>query len=100
MLDKWPNTYIFTKALGENIVLKYGDDLPICIARPSIVISTYKEPISAWINNMYGATGVAMGSGTGLLRTLHCVSENIADIIPADYVISNIVSAAWDIGNR
>ncbi|OAD54398.1 hypothetical protein WN48_07918 [Eufriesea mexicana] len=100
LLDEWPNTYIFTKSLGENIVLKYSNDLPICIVRPSIVISTYKEPISAWINNMYGATGVTMGSATGLLRTLYCIPENIADIIPADYVISNIISAAWDIGNR
>lgn len=100
MLDKWPNTYVFTKALGENMVLKYGGDLPVCIVRPSIVIATYKEPISAWINNMYGPTGVVMGSGIGLLHTLHCKKENIADIIPADYVISNIISSAWDVANR
>ncbi|XP_003494079.1 fatty acyl-CoA reductase wat [Bombus impatiens] len=100
LLDKWPNTYVFTKALGENMVLKYGGDLPVCIVRPSIVIATYKEPISAWINNMYGPTGVVMGSGIGLLHTLHCKKENIADIIPADYVISNIISSAWDVANR
>lgn len=100
MRGKWPNTYIFSKALGENVVLKYSDDLPICIVRPSIVTATFKEPISAWINNIYGATGVVLGSGIGLLRTLHCNENCVADIIPADYVVSNIISSAWDVANR
>ncbi|KOC64230.1 Putative fatty acyl-CoA reductase [Habropoda laboriosa] len=100
LLDKWPNTYVYTKAIGENIVLKYTDDLPVCIVRPSIVLSTDKEPLTAWTNNMYGATGVVLASGVGLLRTLHCVSENIAEVIPADYVVSNIVASAWDIANK
>ncbi|KAF3424512.1 hypothetical protein E2986_09267 [Frieseomelitta varia] len=100
LCSKWPNTYIFTKALGENVVLKYSSDLPVCIVRPSIVIATFKEPISAWINNMNGATGVVLGCGTGLLRSFHCKKENVADVIPADYVISNIVSSAWDVAKR
>ncbi|KOX72974.1 hypothetical protein WN51_01342 [Melipona quadrifasciata] len=97
---KWPNTYVFSKALAENIILKYSSDLPVCIVRPSIVTATFKEPISAWINNVYGATGIVLGSGIGLLRTLCCTKENVAEIIPADYVVSNIVSSAWDVANR
>nr|XP_012136054.1 PREDICTED: putative fatty acyl-CoA reductase CG5065 [Megachile rotundata] len=100
LLDRWPNTYVFTKAVAENIVLKYSNDLPVCIIRPSIVIPTYKDPIVGWINNLYGATGVVMGSGIGLLRTLHCIPENVADIIPADFVVSTIISSAWDVANR
>ncbi|XP_015434622.1 PREDICTED: putative fatty acyl-CoA reductase CG5065 [Dufourea novaeangliae] len=100
LLDHWPNNYVVTKATGEYMVLKYGVGLPICIVRPSIIISTAKEPIIAWTNNLYGATGVVMGTALGLLRTLHCKPEVKADIIPADYVVNNIVSAAWGIGNR
>lgn len=100
LLDKWPNTYVFSKALGENIVLKYSNDLPVCIVRPSIVIPTYQDPLAGWINNLYGATGVVMGSGLGLLRTLYCIPENVADIIPADFVVSTIISAAWDVADR
>lgn len=100
LLDKWPNTYIYSKALGENMILKYSGNLPICIVRPSIITSTFNEPICGWINNVYGVTGVITGSALGLLHTLPCKSENVAEIIPADYVISNIICSAWDTVNR
>ncbi|XP_076284758.1 fatty acyl-CoA reductase wat-like isoform X2 [Lasioglossum baleicum] len=53
LLQNWPNTYIFTKAAAENVVLKYADDFPVGIVRPSIVTSTAEEPLTAWINNYY-----------------------------------------------
>ncbi|XP_011306189.1 fatty acyl-CoA reductase 1 isoform X2 [Fopius arisanus] len=100
ILGKWPNTYAFTKTVAEDTVRKYGRDLPLCIVRPSIMIATAKEPIPGWINNLYGPTGVVLGAGMGLLHTLHCDAKNVADIIPADYVINNILAAAWDIGKN
>ncbi|XP_076277731.1 fatty acyl-CoA reductase wat [Lasioglossum baleicum] len=100
LVQNCPNNYIFTKAAAENVVLKYADDFPVGIVRPSIVTSTAEEPLTSWINNYYGATGVAMASCLGLMHTIHCVPECKAEIIPADYVIANIVAAAWDIWNR
>ncbi|XP_063988303.1 fatty acyl-CoA reductase wat-like isoform X2 [Diachasmimorpha longicaudata] len=100
LLGKWPNTYAFTKTVAEDTVRKYGRDLPLCIVRPSIMIATAKEPIPGWINNLYGPTGVVLGAGIGLLHTLHCDAKNVADIIPADYVINNILAAAWHIGKE
>lgn len=35
-MGKWPNTYVFTKAIAEDIVKTVGKDLPIAIVRPSI----------------------------------------------------------------
>jgi len=32
----WPNTYTFTKALAENMILTNDNQLPISIFRPSI----------------------------------------------------------------
>ncbi|XP_001600309.1 fatty acyl-CoA reductase wat-like [Nasonia vitripennis] len=96
VIGKWPNTYAFSKAVGEELVRKYSVGVPTCIVRPSIMIATYKEPVTGWINNYYGPTGVVMGAAIGLLRSLHCESTKIADIIPADYVINNIIVAAWD----
>lgn len=40
-----PNSYVFTKRLAELLVRDEYPNLPICIARPSIVLPTYKEPI-------------------------------------------------------
>ncbi|EFN79576.1 Fatty acyl-CoA reductase 1 [Harpegnathos saltator] len=100
LVGEWPNTYVYTKAIAEDTVRQYGVGLPVCIVRPSIVTSTAKEPVSGWTNNMYGAMGIVVGSALGLLRTLHCVPENIADIIPADYIIANLIVAAWDVAER
>ncbi|XP_058798526.1 fatty acyl-CoA reductase wat-like [Phymastichus coffea] len=100
ILGKWPNTYAFSKATSEEIVRVYSKDIPTCIVRPSIVIATYREPMPGWINNYYGATGVVVGAGIGLLRSLHCKADNIADIIPADYVINNIIVGAYDVAKQ
>ncbi|XP_074097141.1 fatty acyl-CoA reductase wat [Cotesia typhae] len=98
IIGDWPNTYAFTKTVAEDAVLRYGSGLPVCIVRPSIMIATEKEPVQGWINNLYGPTGVLVGAGIGLLRTLHCYPEKIGDMIPADYVINNIIAAAWYCG--
>ncbi|KAK7836696.1 alcohol-forming fatty acyl-coa reductase, partial [Quercus suber] len=45
----WPNTYVYTKALGEMILGQFHQNLPLAIIRPTMVTSTYKEPFSGWI---------------------------------------------------
>ncbi|XP_076655259.1 fatty acyl-CoA reductase wat-like isoform X2 [Halictus rubicundus] len=97
---KAPNNYTLTKAAAENAVLKYGDGLPVAIVRPSIVIPTHEEPIRGWINNLYGITGMIAGASVGLIHTTYGKLYLKAELIPADYVIANIVAAAWDIGTR
>ncbi|XP_018318580.1 fatty acyl-CoA reductase wat [Agrilus planipennis] len=96
VLDKWPNTYTYTKAVGEDVVNCEGVGLPVAVFRPSIVISTYKEPIKAWINNMYGPTGVVMGAGIGLLHSLHCNPKVNANIVPVDMCVNALIASAWE----
>lgn len=36
MVEPWPNTYSFTKALAEEVVRRRRDKMPIAIVRPSI----------------------------------------------------------------
>jgi thioester reductase-like protein len=33
---KWPNAYIFSKAVAEAIIQKYNGRLPVAIFRPSL----------------------------------------------------------------
>ncbi|KAG7212758.1 hypothetical protein KM043_013019 [Ampulex compressa] len=96
LLGDFPNTYAYSKAIGEEAVKEYSIGIPACIIRPSIVISTFKEPLYAWTNNLYGSTGIVVAAGIGLLHTLRCDRTFLAEIIPADFVISNIVACAWD----
>ncbi|CAH1962542.1 unnamed protein product [Acanthoscelides obtectus] len=100
ILDKFPNTYAFTKHVAEDVVRAEGIGLPVGIVRPSIVVSTYKEPIPAWINNMYGATGVFAGAAVGLLKVLYCDKNCTANIVPVDMVVNSVIASGWEIGTE
>ncbi|XP_043266217.1 fatty acyl-CoA reductase wat-like [Colletes gigas] len=100
LLGIWPNTYTFTKAVAESSVKKDAGDMPVGIFRPSIVISTYQEPLRGWIDNLYGPTGVAAGAGTGILRSIHCDGSIEANVVPGDLTVNALIACAWDVANR
>lgn len=90
-----PNTYTFTKALAEQVVDDCKDELPLVLFRPSIVISTMKEPFPGWIDNFNGPVGLLIGSGLGIMRTMYCNPDNIADFTPVDVCIKAMIIGAW-----
>ncbi|KAI5640449.1 male sterility protein domain-containing protein [Phthorimaea operculella] len=92
---KRPNTYCFTKAVAEEAVRIYGEGLPICIVRPSIVVSTYEEPMRGWTDSVYGPTGIIIGIGTGVLRTMYMDLDKVADMVPVDLCVNAILASAW-----
>ncbi|XP_044735153.1 fatty acyl-CoA reductase wat-like [Chrysoperla carnea] len=100
VFGKYPNTYTLTKAAAENLVRDRCEKLPMCVFRPSIVICTYKEPIRSWINNLYGPTGVVVGAGTGLLRTLQLDRSKRADIVPVDFVVNSMIASAYETAQK
>ncbi|KAF6214116.1 hypothetical protein GE061_011847 [Apolygus lucorum] len=95
LLKDRPNTYTFTKALAEHVVYEKSGILPIAIFRPSIVTSAVQEPLPGWIDNLNGPTGVLAGVGKGVLRSLVCHRESIADFIPVDRAINCMIAIAW-----
>ncbi|KAL6838388.1 hypothetical protein ACP4OV_031794 [Aristida adscensionis] len=48
----WPNTYVFTKAMGEMLLGQLRGSLPVVIFRPSIITSILKEPLPGWIEGI------------------------------------------------
>lgn len=48
----WPNTYVFTKAMAEMLIGQLKEKLPVVIIRPTIVTSTYKEPLPGWVEGV------------------------------------------------
>ncbi|KAG6414765.1 hypothetical protein SASPL_122139 [Salvia splendens] len=81
----WPNTYVFTKAMGEMLLgqLKENENIPIVIIRPTIVTSTYKEPFPGWVEGVSLAVGYGKGKTTCFLGDL----ASVVDVIPADMVV-------------
>ncbi|XP_050502641.1 putative fatty acyl-CoA reductase CG5065 [Diabrotica virgifera virgifera] len=98
LIGKRPNTYTFTKALAECWLQKNKGDLPIVIIRPSIVLSSINEPLSGWVDNWNGPTGIIAAAGKGLIRTMLCDPNKVADFVPVDMVINLMIVSAWRIG--
>lgn len=95
IIRPWPNTYTYSKSLSEELVRNYGKKFPICIIRPTIVISTFQDPIPAWCNNIYGLNGVLVACGMGVLRLMPLNHKLVGDIICADFVINSTLAAIW-----
>ena len=49
IIRQYPNTYTFTKAIAERLLLDERGHVPSVIFRPSIVTASLKEPISVGV---------------------------------------------------
>ncbi|XP_044764594.1 uncharacterized protein LOC123321154 [Coccinella septempunctata] len=100
LLMDWPNTYVFTKAISEDLLKRESGYLPIAVLRPSIVIASKTEPVTGWIDNLYGVTGAFVAGGVGFMRVFPMNVDKKTDIIPADYVTNAGFAVLWDISER
>ncbi|XP_025207299.1 fatty acyl-CoA reductase wat-like isoform X2 [Melanaphis sacchari] len=100
ILGNWPNTYTFTKAIAENLILDNHNQLPISIFRPSIIGCTQSEPYPGWLDTINGPSGIVTGTITGILRAICVDKAKITDIIPVDYTVNALISVMWDTVNR
>src|SRR6202521_4698078 len=81
----WPNTYTFTKSLGESILARHGSDLPIVIVRPSIVESSERSPFTGWNEGINTSGPLSYLLGTNV-RQLPTNERKCLDVIPVDMV--------------
>jgi nucleoside-diphosphate-sugar epimerase len=88
----WIDTYSFTKALGEQLLVKSANGIPIIILRPSIVESTLSQPEPGWIEGFRMSSPVLFGYGQGVLLDFPARRDAIIDFIPADFVVSALLA--------
>ncbi|KAI4382254.1 hypothetical protein MLD38_008242 [Melastoma candidum] len=96
----WPNTYVFTKTMGEMLVGALKGNLPVVILRPTIITSTYKEPFPGWTEGLRTVDSLAIGYGKGKLKCFLGDLDALIDVIPADMVVNCIMVAAMAHANR
>nr|CAD7434651.1 unnamed protein product [Timema monikensis] len=82
-----------TRLLNANIPLQHlhGSLPPI--------IGTRSEPLPGWIDNVYGPTGIVVGAGIGILRTINmdpCISANL---VPVDMAVGALIASAREVHN-
>ncbi|KAL1453588.1 hypothetical protein WDU94_009918 [Cyamophila willieti] len=95
ILDRKPNTYIFTKSIAEDLVRESSGHLPVVVVRPSIVIPTLTEPVPYYSNEKNSILSAGAGFGIGLLRVFSCSNDNIPDMICGDMTANCILAASW-----
>lgn len=98
--EKFPNTYIFSKNLAEQLVADRSKRLPITIVRPSIICPSIREPYPGWVDSMNGPMAVLVGASSGLLRTVHGSGDSVPDLIPCDFVVNTIIVAAASVSSN
>jgi len=81
----WPNTYTFTKSLGESMLARAANDLPIAIVRPSIVESSERSPFTGWNEGINTSGPLSYLLGTNF-RQLPSNERKCLDVIPVDMV--------------
>ena len=90
----WHDIYTYTKALGEQAVVKMRDNLPVAIIRPSVIESSLEEPSPGWLAGLRMADPIIIGFGKGRLPDFPATPNITLDIIPVDIVVNATLAAA------
>ncbi|XP_028774327.1 fatty acyl-CoA reductase 2 [Neltuma alba] len=89
----WPNTYSFTKAMGEMLINSFRDGIPMVILRPTVVESSYSEPFPGWIQGYRVVDPVIFNYGKGQLPGFLGKPNAVVDMIPVDMVVNATMAA-------
>ncbi|XP_043645558.1 putative fatty acyl-CoA reductase CG5065 isoform X3 [Drosophila teissieri] len=90
LLKPHPNTYTYSKRLAELLVRDHYESMPVIIARPSIVSPSAYEPVPGWVDNLNGPTGLMVGAGKGVIRSMLIDTRHLSEVIPVDYAINGL----------
>lgn len=81
----WPNTYTYTKAMAEYLLLERKGRIEFAIFRPAIVESSVEFPFKGW-NEGFNTTGPLVYLAKTWFRHIPAMPGNPLDVIPVDMV--------------
>ena len=83
----WPNTYTYTKSIGEQIIASSG--LRFSIVRPAVVESSVSFPVKGWNEGINTSAPLLYFIVNG--QTQVPGSDRFLDVIPCDMVAAGMV---------
>lgn len=86
----WPNTYTYTKALGEQILASSG--LRFTIVRPAIIESSTHFPFAGWNEGINTSAPLLWAIIQGLGQ-LPAGEHTLLDVVPVDQVATSMLLA-------
>ena len=87
----WPNTYSYTKSLGEQLVLAARDAITATVVRPSVIESALRDPLPGWNQGVNTSAPLTYLAGRGY-RFYPAKGELVLDVIPVDLAAHAIVA--------
>ncbi len=89
----WNDTYTYTKAMGEQLVLAARKTVPTVILRPSIIESSLSEPCPGWLDGLRMADPLIAAIGKGRLKLLPLDPDVLLDLVPVDMVVNALLAS-------
>ncbi|MFI5352113.1 MAG: AMP-binding protein [Candidatus Binatales bacterium] len=86
----WPNTYSYSKSLGEQLVLAARDEINVVVVRPSVIESALKDPFPGWNQGVNTSAPLTYMARRGY-RFYPARAELVLDVIPVDLVAHAMV---------
>ncbi len=93
----WPNTYTYTKSLGEQAIA--ASDVAWSIVRPSIVESALRYPFPGWNEGFTTSAPLAFLALKGH-RGFPAAEKAILDVVPVDLVAAATIAATAELVER
>ncbi len=93
----WPNTYTFTKSLGEQLIVASG--CRWAIARPSIVESALRYPFPGWNEGFTTSAPLTFLALKGH-RSYPAAEKAVLDVVPVDLIAAGLIAVAADLIDR
>ncbi len=90
----WNDTYTYMKFLAEQMIMELRGELPTAIVRPSIIESSFAEPVPGWLGKFRMSEPLIVGFAKGRLPDFPAEPDIILDIIPVDFVVNAILASA------
>src|SRR6267143_1835354 len=87
----WPNTYTYTKAMGEQAIAASG--CKYALVRPAIVESALRFPFPGW-NEGFTTSAPLVFMGLKGQRVFPAGYKRVLDLIPVDLVAAGILGVA------
>jgi long-chain acyl-CoA synthetase len=95
----WHDTYTFTKAIGERLLVRRRGDVRLGILRPAIIESAAREPEPGWIDGLRMGDPLFAAYGRGVLRKFPADPRAIVDFVPVDHVVNAALAASASLEN-
>ncbi|XP_044963522.1 probable fatty acyl-CoA reductase 4 isoform X3 [Hordeum vulgare subsp. vulgare] len=87
----WPNTYVFTKSMGEMVLGQQfvGEtSVSVVIIRPTVITSLHNDPLPGWIEGVGSIHSILIGYVKNGHTSFLANRNLIMDVMPGDMVVN------------